>query len=302
MAWTAQNLFVVADPREPLLAALARLFEDPAHRADGDGLVPDAPPPLTIGPAADGWIPVLGLRGWVTDQPAFARELSGADGVDRVVSSEVLGACYRLRHGDYRRGEQLHAEQIPEEGWGQLDGEPDEAPGPMPLYRDVEQLAYALLLDLGIAPTVALIGTQPPIGGEEVELGEATALCWADGQLERRAQQLRATSYDEGPEVPVLPRQVGRDFGLHFLDDRFVEGAPSAASVNRLLQLEEKILDRARRLYGAELTLTMSYYNGGYQDELDALLIARDRQVPARTRRPPRVPWWQFWRYFGRLK
>lgn len=299
MAWTASNLFLRGATVASALDALEGLLAEPDQQVDREGLL-GPPPPFTVGPSCDGWLPVIGLRGWAADAATLAQRLSAAGCAEHVVSSEVLGGCYRLRHTEHRGGAQTERLVSPEGAWSAC-GAGDE--GPMPLYRDVEQLAYAMLLDLGIPPTAALIGTCPADRSEEdlEPLGEGVRVARGERGLARTPLTVRAVPY-AGDDAPVLPRQVGRDFGLTFLDDRFVDGVPTAAAVSRLLQLEEKIVARARRLYGEQLTMTVLYHSGGYQDELDALLRARGCSVPLRVARSASVPWWQFWRYFGRWR
>jgi len=207
----------------------------------------------------------------------------------------VLGGFFRLRHSEHRAGAQQTLELSPTDAWN--DTAPDEK---MPLYRDVEQLAFAMLLDLGIPRPLILLDASLP-DGQTMALGPAVALRREDERLTRTETPLHAPRYD-GNEAPMLPKEIGRDFGVTLFDDRYVEGAPTAATVTRLLQLEDKILDRAQRQYGAEARLTLSYHNACFQDELDELMRARGHQVPLRGPRREQVPWWQFWRHFGRMK
>ena len=299
MAWVAANIFVrwEAGELEPLLQALGELVESPAHRPERGGVL-DAPPALVVSPPRDRWVVLIGLRGWLTDLPRAATELSRVDGATRAVSLELLGNCYRLRLSDSAEGKQRSLLSSPDG----LDWQQTAHDGPMPLYRDVEQLAFATLLDADIPRELALIGARPADAEahERVDLGEATCLEQGKRGLERSRRPLRCLAYDSD-DAPLSPQSVGRDFGFALFDDRYVEGVPTDASVNRLIQLEEKLLDRARRLHGDRAQLTLTYYNGAYQSELDALLRARDRQVATSTRRE-HVPWWQFWRYFGRFK
>jgi hypothetical protein len=299
MAWTAANLFLHGATLPGALEALAPLLADPEQQADREGLL-GAPEPFLVGPSCDGWLPVIGLRGWVADLAAFAKRLSATGCAERVVSSEMLGGCYRLRHTECRGGAQLEQCVSPEGDWGRCGSAVD---APMPLFRDVEQLAYAMLLDLGVPPAAMLIGTCPldRSADDRVLLGEGLRVERRDGALQRTPVEVRAIPY-AGNDAPVLPREVGRDFGLALFDDRFVDGVPTEAAVSRLLQIEELIRARACRLYGAELTLTMLYHSGGFQDDLDALLRARGCSVPVRAARSASVPWWQFWRYLGRWR
>jgi hypothetical protein len=243
---------------------------------------------------------VIGLRGWIADPPAAAERLSATGCADTALSSEVLGACLRMRHAVSCKGARTELVESPEGAWSAGATCVD---APMPLYRDVEQLAFALLLDRGIPPTAALLGTCPvdrdPAAMEA--LGAGVRLSLARGAVVRAPVTVRGFRFG-GADVPVLPRQIGRDFGVALFDDRFVDGEPSAAAVNRLVQLEQKILERARRSYGAEATLTMLYHSGAFQDELDELLRARGCSVPVRAARSPSLPWWQFWRYLGRWR
>ncbi len=87
-------------------------------------------------------------------------------------------------------------------------------------------------------------------------------------------------------------------------EDRYVEGRPSRAAVDRLLAIEDEILARARRACpdAKQVSLTVTYHGGAYQDLLDTELQARGRPTAAHLERGDRVPWWQFWRHFGRLR
>jgi hypothetical protein len=102
----------------------------------------------------------------------------------------------------------------------------------------------------------------------------------------------------------VLPTGTSQDFGLMLFDDRYVEGRPTLAAVDRLLAIEEEILARARRVEPkVEVTLTVTYHAGIHQGLLDEMLRRRGRPTAAHLDRGEgRPPWWQFWRHFGRMR
>lgn len=249
-----------------------------------------APPPL-ISPALDGWLAVVGLRGWTLDCPALASDLLSL-GFSDTASCEIAGQAYRLRFARYGTSHETL--------FTPKDADDPTQVTAMPIYRDVEQLAFALLRDLGLPTPLILIGTRPHQCPQR-NLGQALELTVADdGSLTRRTRDVAAPDYKRD-EAPVLVNEIGRDFGTTLFDRRFVDGVPSAASVKRLLQLEEKIRQRAAEEYGvSEVQLDLSYSSGGYQDELDDLFRAHGRIVPERRFAPQR-PWWQFWRYFGKF-
>ena len=297
MAWVAANLFVQIDEQDALVDALLPLLNDDTLLADAEGLLDD-PPPIVISALREGWLVIAGLRGWIADPPELARRLS--QDVGHVVSSEVIGHFFRLRHAVFHRGEERAMTLAPKSGWdrattGQM--------AKMPLYRDVEQLAYALLLDLKIPRELVLTGTRPTHLDKTAtkKLEGALTIRRVEKELVRKETTLETTTY-AGDLAPLMVKEVGRDFGLSLYYDRFVEGLPSDESVDRLIQLEDKIAARATELFGKPAKLHVTYFTGEFQEELDRLLMARGRDVPVRPNRPSAIPWWQFWRHFGRFK
>jgi hypothetical protein len=192
----------------------------------------------------------------------------------------------------------------------------------MPLYEDVEAKAFFELREMEIPPPLALIGTCP-LGVDEKaaqEIGQGACLKPHKEGVDKAMVTIKVPAFD-GIEPPVLPHEVSRDFGLMLFDDRYVEGQPSDAAVDRLLEIEEQILARATKVAPKPpdnptqptvqptgllppqpaITLTVTYYGGPHQPKLDAMLRSRNRHtLPVEQKMRP--PWWQFWRFFGRIR
>jgi hypothetical protein len=292
MAWMAAHLFVRCPETEAVARALGELLEGEEHRADLEGF-DDLPGALVICPAHEGWVAVTGAGAWFDDLPWVAERLSTAcDGL--AVSSELFSNCCSLRLVRFDRGQQER-----------LLRTPDADQRGMPLYDDVEQIAFAALREAGIPPALIAVGTRPFGVEGDVELGAGkTLLRGADGlELGELEVRLPALPADHG-DAPVVPTQLSRDFGLMLFEDRYVEGEPGEESLKRLFELEEAYGARARRLAAEpdKVSLTFSYHAGPHQERLNQLLSAHDRHTVASVTSGERVPWWQFWRYFGRLR
>lgn len=290
----------VSDP-ESLVEPVESLLRDEDHRTDLEALE-ELPVPVLITPALEGWVAITGAGAWISDLSWAAEQLSGTLGDGRVASCEIFGNCFRLRLGEYRSGEEQCLLRTPEHGWTDDRGEPDQ----MPLYEDVEELAFNTLRKVGVPAPLVTVGTRPLGASTDQDLqdlGEGITLRPSRdrGEVERDEQQLRVSRF-EGDITPVLPGSVGEGLVLNLFDDRYVEGAPNDATVDRLVQLEETLLERAKQTRPDDkVDLTMTYYGGVHQDELDALLRVRDHYTPPSSPRD-RPAWWAFWRYFGRVR
>jgi len=299
MAWMASNLFLKSeDPGaavEALVALLGRLDE----RADQSGVL-DPPPPLLVAPPLDGWIAITGGRGWFRDLSWAARELSKRMGGAPGVSVEIIGNSYAYRISEHERGDARPQVCKPDEG--AFAGEPrDQAE--MARYCDAEREAYEHLRRLGVPASLCVIGTAPLGHATTSEvLGEGTRVEPVEGGVERSGVEVRVAPFT-GDDPPVIPCATGTDFGLMLFEDRYVEGRPNSAALDRLLEIEEEILARAKRARpGSELTLTVTYHGGIHQAILDEMLRKRGRPTAAHVERGERIPWWQFWRHFGKMR
>jgi hypothetical protein len=207
---------------------------------------------------------------------------------------------YRLRCSEQRDGQQRSVLQMPQEGWGPEGADPAQ----MPLYEDVEARAHEFLTGHGVPLPLVAIGAAP-LGCPEdrtLPLGQACWLAPGEAGVERRDGELAVAHFDS-QHPPVLPTHVSSDFGLMLFEERYVEGPPGEAQVERLLQIEEALLARAKQARpDADVSLTVSYHAGVHQERMDALLRARQRHTLPREHRMERPPWWQFWRYFGRVR
>lgn len=298
MAWMTKTVFVKGASVEALASDVTRLLRDGALTRDGGGLL-GHPPPVRLSPARDGWVAVNGLGAWLADLLTASERLSQQ--ADSAVSCELIGNSLRLRCGQYVKGERRHLLASPESlPWEALA----EHAGPMPRYDDVEEKAFRTLRALGIP--AALLGVDlAPLGAAPAEpLGEGLELV-AQGDeeqppedFEARPIEVRGAPLDDD-DPPTLPREASRDFGVSLFDDRYVEGRPNSEAVERLLEIEERWEARARRAVGEpEVSLTITYFGGTYQEQLDDLLRDRGHYVPP-TLRPTTPPWWAFWKYFG---
>ena len=299
MAWMAAHLFVRSSDAHQVAGALARLLKQPDHRADleqFDGL----PEPVVVCPAHEGWVAVTGASAWFDDLTWVARELSAACET-RTVSSELFGICYRLRLARCDRGQTEKLQHSPDEPWD--EGQPPRAT--MPLYEDVEQLAYDGLRESGVAPALIAVGTRPFGIDGTLDLGTGATLSRGDNGVEQGELHvcLPALPADH-PDAPVVPARLSQDFGLMVFEDRYVEGEPGEQSLERLLELEHAFGERVRHLAAEpdRVSLTVSYHAGPHQEPLNLLLSAHDRHTVASVTSAARIPWWQFWRYFGRIR
>jgi hypothetical protein len=302
MAWMATNLYVRSDAPAAVAGVLRELLGQPEQRADQEGLL-DAPGPLIVSPALEGWVAVSGAGAWLRELPEAARTLSRACDTE-AISCEIYGNCYRARLTTWTSGEEvLERLQEPRGDWSPEAAEPSS----MPAYTDVEQLVYDRLRERGVPAPLAAIGTRPLGAPAERDLdpGEARTLTAAAEGVKEGAVTLRLPGFT-GTDAPVLPVSISRDFGLMLFDERYVEGAPTPGALDRLIAVEEALLARARAVARAEereaeITLTVSYHGGIHQQKLDAMLRERSRHtLPSDQRERP--PWWAFWRYFGRVR
>lgn len=298
MAWMASNIYLRTKAPQVVVQTLVELLASPVHSADPEGLL-DAPPPLVVSPEHEGWIAVTGARAFFDDLPWLAAELSRRCQA-RALSCELIGNSYAMRFSSFEAGERLEGQHTPRAAWR---GDMSEL-AEMPLYEDAERLAFEALRAAGVPLPLATIATCPLSvpARRVISLGEGTSLRRPGPQPVSETVEVRAPE-TSGEDPPVLPTGTSHDFGLMLFEDRYVEGRPSAASVDRLLAIEEEILARARRACpGAQVSLTVTYHAGAHQDLLDGELQARGRPTAAHLERGERVPWWQFWRYLGRLR
>ena len=296
MAWMASNIYIKSDDHAAVVAAAKELLGDEGHRADHTGLL-DPPGPLVVSPPLSGWTAVTGARAWFDDPTWAAGELSAACDAT-VVSCDIIANSCRLCLAVYAPGQDPEVQRVPDHGW-----EMDEAePARMPLYEDTEKLAYERLVELSVPRPLIVIGTLP-LGYPRatLDLGQGTRLRASDDGVKTDERAVKVVEF-EGDDPPVLPTETTRDFGLMCFEDRYVEGRPGDAAVDRLLETEKDMLARAERAQPRqEVSLTVSYHASIHQDRMDELLRVRNRHtLPSDQLMQP--PWWQFWRYLGKFK
>jgi hypothetical protein len=319
MAWMACHLFVRSAELEPVVEGVVALLADAQHAADRGGVL-DPPGGLFVSPSVEGWVVICGARGWLDDLGWAASALAARLGAE-AASLELFGNCYRLRAAECdRTGARTRLVLSPADGWG------DESDGdaPMARYEDVEASAYAQLRALGVPAVLLAVGTRPlgRAAEPELRLGEGVALTPAPsgGRVGRLPRPLLAAAFS-GDDPPFLPlERGGAGFGevqaegspyraspgtrppLILFDERYVEGVPSDAAVDRLLEIEAGFLARAGRICpDHEVSLTVTYHAGAHQDRLDDFLRARGRPTSPSVARE-RPPWWQFWRHLGKAR
>ncbi len=296
MAWMTKTLFIKGASTEALTHALKPLLTDEDKALDRAGIL-GPPPPVRVSPQVEGWVAINGLAAWIADLLDAAKLLSTQS--ESALSCELLGNSLRLRFAQYVRGEERHLLQSPHDlTWDTLT----EHQGAMPRYDDVEEKAYKTLRALGVPS--ALLGIDlAPLGDKTLRsLGEGITLGSSDdekasddessnqGLLKEDTIDVQAVSLSRD-EPPTLPREESQDFGISLFDDRYVEGHPSAATAERLLDLEAQWEARARRASGEpEVNLTITYHGGTYQEQLDELLRIRGHYVPP-TLRLTTPPW-----------
>jgi hypothetical protein len=270
MAWMASNIYLhTADP-QVVGQALAELLASPAHAADPEGLL-DAPPPLVVSPEHEGWIAVTGARAFFDDLPWLAAELSRRCRTP-ALSCELIGNSYALRLSSFEEGEPRDRQHTPRAAWTDSTAELAE----MPLYEDAERLAFEALCAAGIPLPLAVLGTCPLSvpARRVISLGEGTSLRRPGPHPVSQTVEVRAPEI-AGQDPPVLPSGTSHDFGLMLFEDRYVEGRPSLASVDRLLAIEEEILARARRAsHGAHVRRTQADKAGAQHNRLGGALDA----------------------------
>jgi len=290
MAWMTSHLFVQCTDAAQVEQTLAELLEQPEHRTDlGD--FSDLPSPMVVCPPQGGWVAVTGVGAWFDDVVWVAGRLA-ATCRQQAISSEVFGNCYRLRLSVHRDGEQARLLRSPE-------GEPDDS-GPMPLYEDVELVAFTTLCELGIPSSLIAVGTAPFGADGTVEIGPAVTLLRRGEEVLRGELQVKLPVLKR-EDPPVLPARTGQGFELMLFEDRYLEGQPGEASLERLFELEQAFTDRARRCRGDDTASTFTYYCGEHQERLNTMLQAHDHHtLPTEQRVQP--PWWQFWRQLGKWR
>lgn len=299
MAWMASNLYLRTEDHTAAVDSLAALLALEDRRADQSGVL-DPPPPLLVSPPLGGWLAITGGRGWFGELGWAAAELSRRAGGALAVSAELIGNSYAYRLSEHEHGAERVRVCKPDDG--AFSGAPRDRTE-MIRYCDAEREVYEQLIRLGVPPPLAAIGTSPLGHGAASELlGEGTSLAPAADGIERSPLEVRVVPF-KGEDPPVIPCAMGTDFGVMLFEDRYVEGRPNSAALDRLLEIEEEILARARRARpGSELTLTVTYHGGIHQGTLDEMLRQRGRPTAAHVERGDRIPWWQFWRHFGRMR
>lgn len=296
MAWMASNLYLNCDDAARAAEALARLLERGQHRTDQGGIL-DPPGPAVVTPASAGWVAVTRAGAWVDDLPWAATALS-RDLEVRCLSLEIFGSCYRARVVATDGSEEHRLIRTPDHGWtGAMDD-----PRDMPLYEDVEKLAFQILLDKGVPPVLITVGTTPLGYAKPSQLlGTGFRVQLEAGHATREPQETWVVPYALD-DPPTLPMSQSRDFGLMLFEERYVDGSPGGPAVDRLLEIEEALRNRAiRACPDDEVSLTVSYFASVHQDRLDSLLRERNRQTLSPDQRLNRPPWWAFWRHLGRF-
>jgi len=296
MAWMASNLYVKHGRQEAVADVVEELLRDGEHRRDQTGIL-DPFAPALVSPPVDGWVAVIRLGPYFSDLPwaaaRLARELSCL-----AAGLEMVGNSYRMRYSEFRGEEEVTLRRTPEHGW---QGEIEE-PERMPLYEDAEAQGFDALLELGIPAELITLGLSPVGHDDASELDGALALS-PEGDMVTRQQEAVVAVAIGLDDPPVLPTRITRDFGELLFEERYVEGAPSVEALDRLLEIEDTLLARARRAApDKDVTLTVSYHAAVHQDRLNALLQGRDRLNLSKDQRLRREPWWTFWRFFGRMK
>ena len=298
MAWMASNIYVQHEDRDAVADALEQVLRAGEGLRDREGIL-DTPPAMVVSPAFDGWVVVYRLGPWLQDLPLAAARLAADTGA-RCAALEMIGNSYRLRYSEFQGTQQVRQLRTPEHGW---DGEMDEPPE-MPRYEDAEGTAYETLVALGVPRCLITVG-QSPLGHQtdERDLGQAAHLRLLDGaQVERQHCPCLVADY-AGDDPPVLPTNTSRDFGEMLFEERYVEGAPAEQALAHLLQIEDELRARAERAApDQDVRLTVTYYAAAHQEKLNTLLQTRDRFNLTEDQRLKRAPWWNFWRFFGKLR
>jgi hypothetical protein len=299
---------------------MQELLLEGAPRFEHQAALLETPPaPLFISPPYEGWMVITGARPWGLELRTAAERLSQACHTT-AISCEIFGNCYRLRLSAYRNGQPDRHLCTPQDGWQEQSATTSIAmaqkkaaaladTAEMPLYDDAEQLAYETLLALEVPVPLMLMGTQPfgSAAKAALEVGPGTTLKpTAEGAAIPRDSLplfLPAPCPSAAADAPVLPTSVGQDFGLTLFEDRYVEGRPGPASLERLLQIEAALLARAQRAApGAKVSLTLCYHAGIDQPRLEAMLRAKERPTLAATGDAPCRPWWAFWREWTKAR
>ena len=296
MAWMASNIYINSEDHDAAVRATGELLGDEGHRADHAGLL-DPPGPVVVSPAHEGWMVVTGVRAWFDDPVWAAGQLcETCDAV--VISCEIIGNSYRLCLSEHCPGSDEEVLRTPDHGWD-LDAAEPKA---MPIYEDTELLAYSRLVELLVPLPLITIGTLPlGFPRATLDLGQGIGLRPSKGGVKKDTRPVKVVEY-EGDDPPVLPTETTRDFGLMCFEERYVEGQPGDDAVDRLLEIEHEIFERAARAQpNKEVSLTVSYHASIHQDRMDELLRIRNRHtLPSDQLMQP--PWWQFWRHLGKFK
>lgn len=294
MAWMMSVLFVERPRSQRAVEACLGQILGAQAKAEHLRLL-GPPPPVSISPIVEGWQRIAQLAPWVSALDQSAKALAAE--ADRVICCELIGNAFLLRISEYRPGQAAPSVlQSPAAlPWGQLD----EFTGPMPLYEDVEERAYATLRGLRI-PAGLLRADTLPVGSTTSEaLPGATKLSLdADASVlcEEHTLHIPLPAIDA---APMSFRSSSKDFGLTLVDERYVQGRPSSASVRRLIELQQQLRRRLEALTALpRINLNLAYHAGSFQPALDQLLREQGQPVAPDPRRPT-PPWWAFWRYFG---
>lgn len=296
MAWMASNIYVKHEEQEAVARAVEVVLGSDEHRRDQEGIL-DPFAPALVSPRVDGWVAVIRLGPWLSDLPLavarLARELSCV-----AAGLEMIGNSYRMRYTEFRGEDQVAQRRTPEHGWqGEL-----EEPERMPMYEDAEAQGFSALLELGVPAALITLGLTPLGYDDPPELDGALTLAPGGDAVTRQEVSVAAAAMGVD-DPPVLPTRITRDFGELLFEERYVEGAPTEEALNRLIEIEEVLLARARRAApDKEVTLTVSYHAAAHQERLNTLLQGRDRLNLTKDQRLRRAPWWNFWRFFGRMK
>jgi len=298
MAWMSASIYLRNNDITEVAAGLERLLTQGTLASDREGIL-DAPAPMLVSPALEGWVAVLGAREWLSPLPEVAAQLSRTCHAE-TLCAEVVGNSYRARLCRAEAGKEKERITLPEGGF--FD-DPLEQPEPshMPLYDDAEHRAFVYLREQGVPAPLVLLGTaplgHPPRDHRPVGEGIALEVTARQG-VRHQAREMTGPHY-LGDDPPSLPTHVSRDFGLMLLEERYVEGAPSEEALERLLCIEGALLDRAARAAPHErVSLTVTYRSPLHQQQLDAMLRRRHHHTLPREDRM-RPPWWQFWHHIG---
>lgn len=240
------------------------------------------------------WAVVTGLNSSALDIEVLVKTL--LKHTNSVLSLELIGNSLKLRIKHFRKNKNEQHVVSPS---GINFDDIYEYQGKMPLYEDVEEKAFQTLKALGVPPILLGLNIESKYTkSKQRKLGGIKI----NGSNLSQLEPIKIDSSDlEYP--PLVVRELASGFGTTIEDDRYIEGLPTKKTIDRLIEIEESLKIRAATILEIEreaIQLNIHYHAGRYQDEVDTLLRAKDRFVPLTTR-PPRAPWWAFWRYFGKF-